>query len=89
MLLGSSKYEYRYQRSPLATRAHYALASVEDTVLSALEFSLTQRIVSLEVMTYLFDGIVIRLKAAEAHAVQEAIDEVGLQHNTSHKVKKF
>ena len=94
MLLGSPKYEYLLplfadRRSPLATRAHYALASVEDTVLSALEFSLTQRIVSLEVMTYLFDGIVIRLKAAEAHAVREAIDEVGLHHNTSHKVKKF
>ena len=48
---------------PTASRLHYAIASVEDAIVSAAEDALALAVPSAKIMTYMFDGAVVKVKA--------------------------
>ena len=52
---------FQERPNPKSTRLHFALAAIEDKIISALQESLASEGLTDAVVTYMFDGCVIRL----------------------------
>ena len=68
------------RRNPIATKIHYALASVEDTILSDMENEL-KAIPGLSFNTYMFDGAIVFLRAADIEQFATRLDHVAQRWN--------
>ena len=59
-LLSMTEYEYlkglfEDRRNPFATRLHYALSSIEDSIITRIEEAMATRLPSARINTYMFD----------------------------------
>ena len=77
------------RRSPSATRFHYALSAIEDNVITELEAELTRVGLGGCVMTYMFVGCVVRVKAEHLDTVIDAVEKVELKNSVAFTVKDF
>lgn len=80
-LLGLEKFSYltglfASRRNPMATKLHYALASIEDDVLSDMEQA-CQQVESLTINTYMFDGAIVYLREADVDHLRRRLEELG------------
>lgn len=80
-LLGLPKFEYLQglfedRRRPLASKLHYALASIEDAILSDMELELGA-IPSLSYNTYMFDEAIVLVGRDELEELTTRLRHVG------------
>ena len=63
----------------MASRLHYAIAKVEDAIVSDAENQLRDRSTEgdIEIVTYMFDGGVVRASCDSEAVMKEALDDVG------------
>ena len=76
------------RRNPLAARLHYALASVEDAILSSMEDQI-KKIPTATVNTLMFDGMVLFVQEEEEGRVTDALAAVGKRWKVSFSVDKW
>ena len=67
------------RRNPMASRLHYAIANVEDAIVSDAESQLRDRSTEgdIEIVTYMFDGGVVRASCDNEAVMKEVLDDVG------------
>ena len=67
------------RRNPMASRLHYAIAKVEDAIVSDAENQLRDRSTEgdIEIVTYMFDGGVVRASCDSEAVMKEVLDDVG------------
>ena len=65
------------RRNPPASRIHYALARIEDSILMECEAALRERLPSAAMNTYMFDGGIVRIQRGDEGRVAEILAAVG------------
>eukprot|EP00973_Karenia_brevis_P030796 4247771-Karenia_brevis.AAC.1 len=81
VLLDADAFKYVQDRfgarkNPVGTRVHYALAAIEDNIITALE-NAVQDIDDLWVNTLMFDGLILRIRLADYEQLMQILTEVG------------
>ena len=94
IILGNPKFAYldalfADRRCPSATRIHYALASIEDRIVSELEKAIVSVAPGARVMTLLFDGFVVEVLPSQVDAVKGAVLVVAEENKVNVKVREF
>jgi len=79
---------FGHRRNPDATRLFYAMASLEDSILSDIRDTLQQANCG-EIITYMFDGAIVKVPAGKMNDAVAAVTEVGDRWRVSFKVEKM
>jgi hypothetical protein len=79
------------RKHPLATRLHYALAAVEDSIVKdvqdAIEAAFGRNV---QVTTFMFDGLIVRLDVLGCkERLQAILEEVGGRRGVNFSLDKF
>ena len=73
----------------MATRLHYALSSIEDSILMSLQNALAVRLPTARINTLMFDGVVLKIHIDEVGALKAILADVGQPFGVTFKVVKF
>jgi hypothetical protein len=68
---------------------HFALASIEDQILTDIETELVASVPDLCMNTYMFDGAIVRAPARSRAAIDDVLARVGGIHGVSFTVESF
>ena len=90
MILDLPEFQYLKEvfsnrRNPQATRFHYAMASLEDAILTDLVTELAV-IEGLRVNTYMFDGALVLTKTEQVVHVKEILNQLEQKWNVTFSV---
>ena len=93
VLLGSGEFSYLQDRfaarkNPMGTKMHYALASLEDQVISALEDAINE-IESANVNTLMFDGVIVRIACEDRQNLNDVLAQIEQEFAVTFAVKFF
>ena len=78
VMLGSDEFSYLKDRfmtrpNPMSTKMHYALVSIEDNIITALEEAINE-LDSTNVNTLMFDGLIVRLADSDRPKTARHLD---------------
>ena len=73
----------------MATRLHYALSSIEDSILQTLKNALNERMPQTTINTYMFDGAVLAIRDSDKDVLGIVLSNVGRLRGVSFKVAYF
>ena len=77
-------------RSPLASRLHYALSSVEDAITMELAESLEKEFKEhARVIVLMFDGLIAQMRGVDPDAVRRVLVDVGGRWKVTFSIDKF
>ena len=77
------------RRDPVATRLHFALANIENQIMTDAEAELKRQVKSVQFNTYMFDGAVIRTHPDDVSRVALVLGEVGERHRVKFTITSF
>jgi len=77
------------RRSPKASRLHYALANLEDQVLTAVEGEIARAAPDVKIMTYMFDGAIVCIFGDDEPKVREALQVVSDARKVKFSLEPF
>ena len=93
MILASPKFAYLNalfgnRRNPVTSRLHFALASVEDTILTHVHTEIARQ-TSGTMTAFMFDGGIVAIPSEEKPLLQRVLQHVGTQHEVVFKMENF
>ena len=56
---------FSQRRNPVASRLHYAIASIEDSIVQRVQAAIADAQITCKIVTYMFDGVVLMLHPAD------------------------
>lgn len=94
VLLGSQKFRnlenhFGDRKSPLASRAFYALTANEDATMTELKESLAREVTELNLVAHVFDACVVRVRPSDLEKVKVVAEQVGEARKVSFKIKEY
>jgi len=95
VLISKDKYSYLQgmfgdRRNPMATRLHYALASVEDAIVNDLAREMENAFgEQVKVIVFMFDGLILQVKGVCVEAMQAVLAVVGEGWNVTFSLDRF
>ena len=94
IILSSDKFQhlnnmFASRRQPVASRLHFALASVEDFIVQQAELAMLKDAADSAVMTYMFDGAVFRIPEVSLGAARASLDRIAQREGMAFTVDVF
>ena len=77
------------EESDAATRLHYAISAVEDSIVSILEESFKRAVPDATITTYMFDGMVLHMREQDLPAIESVLQRVWEANRVGFTMKKF
>jgi len=83
--------KFSERKHPLATRLHYALSSVEDSIVRDVEKAVQEAFGErAQIITYMFDGLIVRMaNLGCSDSLRKILDDVGKRRGVHFSLEKF